>query len=147
MEKTIVVVANRSGARIFKYEGPNKSFQLIESLDHPSGRFKNQDFLSGEPGESFDSHGQGRHNLTREVEPKEEEAKRFASAIAENLDRRRQSEKLKKIVLAAEGGFMGLLRDSLTKETAKLVSNYVSKDLAKIETRDIHSYFENILLV
>ena len=147
MDKTIVVVANRSGARIFRYEGPNKIFQLLEMLEHPEGRLKNQNFLSGESGESFDSHGQGRHNLAREVEPKEEDAKRFASAIADNLDRRRQNEKVKKIVLAAEGGFMGLLKDSLTKETAKLVSNYVSKDLAKIDARAIHSHFENVLLV
>jgi len=147
MDKTIIVVANRSGARIFQYEGPKKSFQLLEELDHPEGRLKNQDFLSGEPGESFDSHGHGRHNLAREVEPKEEDARRFASVIAENLDRRRQSNHLKKIVLAAEGGFMGLIKDSLTKETSKIISNYVAKDLAKIENRAIHSHFENVLLI
>ncbi|MDH5655729.1 MAG: host attachment protein [Spirochaetia bacterium] len=147
MEKTIVVVANRSSARFFKYEGPNKSFQLLESVNHPEGRMKNHEFLSGEPGESFDSHGHGRHNLAREVEPKEEEAKRFATEIAENLDKRRQKENLNRIILAAEGGFMGILKDSISKETAKLISNYVSKDLAKIESRNIHSHFENVLLI
>lgn len=147
MEKIIVIVANRTSARLFQYKGQNLPFQLLEEIDHPEGRLKNQDFDSSAPGESFDSHGHGRHDTAREVAPKDQEAKRFAGQIAEFLDRKRQEDKIKKIIISAEGGFQGMIKDCLGKETAKLVSDYVSKDLAKISERDIHKHFSDVLLV
>jgi len=35
----------------------------------------------------------------------------------------------------------------LKKETSRLISNYVTKDLAKIESREIHNHFENVRLL
>jgi protein required for attachment to host cells len=82
-----------------------------------------------------------------EVNPTEQEARRFASRIAENLDRRRKANEVNKVILAAEGGFLGLLRESMNKETGRLVTDSLSKDLTKISDREIGGYFDTILPV
>lgn len=143
MDEIIIVIASRGGAKIFQFKGPGNELHFIEAMDHPEGRLKNHDLLSGGPGETFDSHGHSRHDMTRQTEPVEEEARRFASSIADGLDRLRQQKKLKKIVIAAEGGFMGLLKGSMRGETTKLVE-YVHKDLVKVPDRELHTYFQNI---
>ncbi len=144
--KTLVVVASRTRARLLHFSGPGKDFELINTLDNPDGRLKNQD-IDASAGGSASTSSAGRHGMEVQVEPTEVVAKKFAGDIAREIGQKRQLEKPARIVLAAEPGFLGLLRGSLDSETEKFVNGSVTKDLDAFEVKELKSHFKEVLPV
>jgi protein required for attachment to host cells len=75
------------------------------------------------PGRSFDSKGQGRHALEREVGPRKQEAIEFARRLATRLEVGRLRGAVERFVLVAPPEFLGLLRGALGAEERKLVAS------------------------
>ena len=147
MDKTWIVVAERSKARIFQYQGVGKDFLALESLEHPAGRLKNSEIDSDAPGKSFSSFGKGSHDMNREHGASEQEDQRFAIEIARYLDQNRQNKKIERLFIAADAGFLGMINNALNKETAALVSQTLSKDLGKVPDHEITARFSKLLPV
>lgn len=78
MTKIWVLVANSGNATLFTADSPTASLTELMNFDNPSARIKQMELSSDRPGRSFDSHGEGRHAMAVEVEPKEQEQIRFA---------------------------------------------------------------------
>lgn len=131
MEKTWVVVADSSHARIFRAEGFGRRLIEVETLAHPEGRLHETQLTSDIPGRTFDSHGQGRHAMEEETSPKRHEAIQFAKRISGALESARNTGNFDALVLVAEPRFLGLLRDNLTRETNKLVELAIDKNLVR----------------
>lgn len=144
--KTLVVVASRTRTRFLHFMGPGKDFDLVDTLENPDGRLKNQDIDTSQGGAASTSSA-GRHGMEVQVEPTEVVAKKFATEVAKTLNSKRQTDKPDRIVLSAEPGFLGMLRGSLDGETEKLVNGSVTKDLDSIEVRDLKKHFEEVLPV
>ena len=83
MSRKWVVVADQSRARIFTVDDAHGPLLQVDELEHPEARKREQELMSDRPGRSFDSAGQGRHAMGTSVEPKKEEAVRFAKQIAD----------------------------------------------------------------
>ncbi len=132
MKKSWILIANRSGARLFENTGPGKGLTLLEAIAHPAGHLKNQDINADKPGRSFDSGGQGRHALGKSESPTEHENERFAKELAVRLNDGRTHNQYSRVVLVAEPGFLGMLRASLDKQTAAMVEATIEKDLAYV---------------
>ena len=147
MQRTLIIVADRTKARIFQYQGVGKDFLPIHTLEHPEGRLKNKDIDSDAPGKSFSSFGQGSHDMPRENSAKEKEDQRFAADIAKYLDQKRKTDGLQRLFMAAEGGFLGLIKGAMDKDTLAIVKNTLSKDYGKIPDSEITSKFKDILPV
>lgn len=47
MKKKWVVVANRSEAKIFEYQGPTNGLKLLQTMENPEGRLRNSDLVTG----------------------------------------------------------------------------------------------------
>lgn len=122
---TWVLVANRTGARIFDRDGSRLT--LVRSLQHPSGRERDQDIEAESPQRTFDKHARGR---THQASPHEHSAEAFAKELAAELGRGRMEHGVEHLVLVAEPHFLGLLRQELDQPTARLVAASVPKDLA-----------------
>jgi protein required for attachment to host cells len=146
MTTTWILVAHRGGARLYAQAGRGKKLSRIEDLPHPAGRLKNQDIDSDRPGRSFDSHGSGRHAMSREVEPTEQVAMQFARDLAQRLERGRVAGDYQDLVLVAEPGFLGVLRAALTPTTAGRVAASLSKDLMHVEDRELPDHLESVLV-
>jgi protein required for attachment to host cells len=140
MTTTWILVAHRAGARLFENTGPGKGLKLLEQIDHPEGRLKNVEINSDKPGRVFDSFGGARHSMSKEHEPKEQVALRFAKLLGDLLEKGRALNRYSKLVLIAEPKLLGELRDALPPHTASLVSATLDKDLGGISDRDLPAH-------
>ncbi|MCG6976938.1 MAG: host attachment protein [Acidiferrobacterales bacterium] len=142
MEKTWILVANRGGARLFENTGPGKGMTLLRDIAHSEGHLKDQDFNADKPGRSFDSKGEGRHAMGKSESPKEHEIDRFAKELAHMCDKGRTSNEFTRLILVAEDRLLGLLKNELDHNTAKLVTDTVHKDLAHVADADVPATLE-----
>ena len=133
-----VLVANRTGARIFERAGRNLT--LVRSIQHPAGRLRDQDIEQGESERTFDKHARGRAHT---ASPHEHAAERFAAALANDLRHGRLEHGVDRLVLVAEPHFLGLLRGKLDDTTAKLVVGAVPKDLAEVDVNALPEHLDD----
>jgi protein required for attachment to host cells len=139
---TWVLVAHRTGARLFEHKG--RELSLIQSIDHPAGRIEDHDLETG-PQRTFDRHAQGRQAADRGSSPHERAAVSFARDLAKVLEEGRSSKGVKRIVLVAEPHFLGLLRAELGTAVGALVSHTVPKDLYAVNASDVLGHLEGVL--
>ena len=163
MAKNWVVVANNTGARIFtpappaprlkdpqeiQYateELPPVRLVEVEALEHPAGRLKAQSFDADRPGRSFESAGMKRHAMSREFDPKKQEAIAFAKRVAERLESARLQGEVERLILVAAPEFLGLLRDSLTPELQGMIEEEFSLDLVQMKPHEIRAHLPETL--
>lgn len=137
MNTNWILVANRSGARLFENTGPGKGLTLLRDIAHAEGHLKNQDFNADKSGRSFDSGGEGRHPTGKSQSPTQHETQKFGKELAAVLDEGRTANAYSALTLVAEAGFLGVLKGELDDQVSKLVSQTVEKDLAKVADGDI----------
>jgi protein required for attachment to host cells len=147
MSKTWILVAHRSGARLFENRGPRKGLDSLRQIENPGGKLKNHEINSDKPGRSFDRRGRGRHAYATEQDPATHVAEHFAKRLAALLDEGRNEQRYNRLVLVAEPRFLGILRGSLSDATAALVSATIDKDLGSTEPRDLPRYLEEVVYV
>ena len=139
MSKRWVVVADKSRARIFTTEEPRGPLLELASVVNPYGRVQEQTLVSDRPGRSFDSHGQGRHDMGSTVEPAEQETIRFAKQIADHLQDACNEGRCKELLLVAGPQLLGVLRKQLnTPETIKVSA--IDKNLGQFDAREIRTH-------
>lgn len=129
---TWIVVANKCQAKIFRLVKFPK-IEEITFLEHPESRLHNQDLVSSKPGRNFQSGGTTRHAYQPEVEPKQQEAIKFAIKVAHHLETAFQKGEFNRLYILAEPGFLGLLRQHLHSEVQKIIVAEVPKDLTTSE--------------
>lgn len=147
MAKRWILVAHRSGARLFENRGPGKGLELLQTLEHPAGKLKNRQIDSDKHGRSFDRRGGGRHAYTAEQEPTVHVAEQFAKQLAALLDEGRTQQRYVQLVLVAEPRFLGILRSTLAAPTAALVSATLDKDLGNADPRELPRYLQEIVYI
>jgi protein required for attachment to host cells len=136
MAGTWIVVAHRAGARIFENRGRDTGLVLVQQLTNEAGRLKNSEIDTDKQGSSGHSSNPGRNALTREESAQERAAADFARELSHTLTRGRNDNAYSDVVLVAEPGFLGLLRESLDAPTASMIRAEVPKNLAKV---DVHA--------
>ncbi len=139
MSRPWIVVADQSKARIFTTEDPEGALQEVGQLEHPEARGRSQTLTSDRPGRSFDSSGQGRHAMGTSVEPKEQEAIRFAKLIAEHLRAECHEKGCNRLVLVAGPPFLGLLREQLGQVNDIAITE-IKKNLGQYSPHEIRTH-------
>ena len=139
MSKSWIVVADQSKARIFTVDKPRGPLQEVEQLDHPEARDRAQTMASDRHGRSYDSSGKGRHAMGTSVEPKEQEAIRFAKSIADHVQAANHENRCDKLILVAGPHFLGLLRKQLGS-AANLQITEIEKNLGKFDPVEIRAH-------
>jgi len=155
MAKNWVMVANNSGARIFtpappaprlkdpqalQDESPTARLVELETIEHPEGRLKSQSIDADRPGRSFESAGMKRHSMSREVDPKKQEAITFAKEVAERLESARLQGEVEQLILVAAPEFLGLLRGNLSSELRRMIAEEFSLDLFHMTPQEIRAH-------
>jgi protein required for attachment to host cells len=149
MAKTWILVAHDAGARVFENDGPGKGLQLIEEIDHPEGRERDQDINADRPGRSFrkNSGDPRRAAMSRSEGPRERAVSDFARAMAEKLKQGRVENQYERLVLVAPPRFLGLLRSSLDGPTAQLLVGSLNKDLASTRQAELIEHLGEVIAV
>jgi len=133
MNNVWVVVASSTRCRIFAQHKHNGPLEELEDLVHPEGRLHERRLASDRPGRTFDRAGEGRHAKGNPVKPQEQENIRFAKDVADKIDAARKRDKFERLVLIAEPGFLGQLRQDLPAATLQRLSAELHKNLVEAD--------------
>jgi protein required for attachment to host cells len=131
---TWAVVANAARARLYALEGRGAPLKEIEDLIWAEGQLKGHELEADAPGRSFDSAGAGRHAMEPSLDPRAEEAARFAHEIADQLESSYKQHKFDQLCVIAPPGFLGLLRREIGKPLSGAVAGELNKDLTHAGT-------------
>jgi protein required for attachment to host cells len=163
MEKNWIVVANNAKARIFTLapraprfkdpeelqyvtqELPPSRLVEVEALHHPEARLKSQSIDADRPGRSFESAGKKRHAMTREVDPKKQEAIAFARRVADRLESARREGQVERLILVAAPEFLGLLRADLSAELRRMIERELNLDVVQNTPEEIREHLPEAL--
>ena len=137
MSKDWIAVADKTRCRIFEQSSRHGPLEEILDLVSPMSGLKNQDINSDRHGRAFDSGGQGRHAMSSNVEPVEQEAIRFAKDVVEKLDAARQQRRFEQLYIVAEPRFLGYLRQAYGRPLQGTVAAEISKDWTEQTSDDI----------
>lgn len=136
MEKTWIVVANNSRARIFQLGDPRGALQEIEDLANPLGRADNKQLASDGNGRFGGPDGQS-HTAPGQEEPVAHEVRLFARSVGERLELARSANRYQHLCLIAAPKFLGLLRENIHGSTRKLVQAELARNIASFSVQDI----------
>lgn len=117
MPTTWIVTGDAARARILQVTGRNQ-LEEIESLDNPRARASERE-LASDPAH---------------------ETELFAKDIDRRLEHARARNRFDRLFLLAKPKFLGLLRQNLSRETAKLVSEDIAQNLAWFDPREVERF-------
>ena len=141
MNKTWVIVAESSRARLFSIIAKNEPLVELEDMLNPSSKIHESELTSDLPGRAYGSTGSGiKHSMEPKITPKDQATLDFAKSIAERVEKARTSGELKSLILACSPKFLGILRQNLSNETQKLVSRSIDKDLVEMPEAEIRAH-------
>lgn len=142
MDNMWILVAHRSGARIFSRENRRAGIQLLEEIDFPDGKLKGRDVNSDRHGSYLGpgAGGQQKHGYTRPFSSEEQLALEFARHLAQRIEHGRTSKEFLNLMLVADPHFLGMIRRYLTKASSACVAKTISKDLSWVRDFDIPGY-------
>ncbi|MGY6216396.1 host attachment protein [Methylolobus aquaticus] len=140
MEKTWVVAAESSRARVFVSENRVSPLIELEDFAHTDSRAKDQEIVSDKPGRGFDGVVEGRHGFEKQSDAKHHEALVFAKRLAERIEQGRARGEFEALVLIAAPEFLGMLRHELSAPTARMVVKTIDKNLVQKPEADIRGY-------
>ncbi len=127
MNKTWIVVAGSTDARILATENRSQSPTEVARFMHPSNRMKEQQLETDAPGRTRGD-GYGTNDMG-EPHAHERELQLFAQDIAATLEDGRNKKKFEDLILVAPPAFLGTLRQQLNEQLRGMVSQSLDKNL------------------
>lgn len=134
-----VLVANGSYAALLSAPSPTSPLEEIATFDNPDARAKAMDLISDRPGRSFDSHGEGRHAMEVEDNPKQQGQIRFAKLLSDYLEEGRAAQKFDRLVVVASPAFLGVLRTYFDAPLSSLILLEVDKDYTSLSPEELRT--------
>ncbi|MGM0439890.1 MAG: host attachment protein [Chlamydiota bacterium] len=146
MKECWLIVANSSKAKIYKVETVH-SLKKIHTFLHPESRLYQADLVSDRIKANFDHQGVGseHHDTESKEPPKKQEAIKFARQINSYLLDALQDDNIERLYISANAQFLGLLRNELNPNVAKLIYQDVDKDLTNANEKEIIDHFRLFL--
>jgi protein required for attachment to host cells len=140
VQKTWVVVADRSRARIFTVATPKGPLTELEDLVHPEARAHEGDLTS-------DRLGRSSHNVMgKEHVARDQQAHEFAREIANRLEHGRIGAEFEKLLIVAAPDLLGMLRKAMNANVAKTIVQEIDKNVAQQSPADIRKLLPKFLL-
>lgn len=145
MSTNWILVAHRSGARVFSSSGAQSALNVVDDIAFDEGRLRPRDIEADRPGRVHDRMGEQRHGVGTEQSPTEHLAVEFAQSLAAMLKTAHEAKKFDGLVLVAGPKFLGHLREALDKHTAAVVKATLDKDLGGIAVQDLPAHLREVL--
>ncbi|APZ42377.1 host attachment protein [Acidihalobacter ferrooxydans] len=141
-----VLAANAGRARLFSSSSRNGTLIEQETWVDGDARRKGSDINTDRAGRAHDGSGLARHSMEPRVDPKTEEAKRFARLICERLNANAQSNGgCTRLHIAASPAFLGRLREYMSASLRGKVSSETAKDLTTLDPRSLRRHLPDFL--
>jgi protein required for attachment to host cells len=144
MPTTWILAADSARARLFALDGERATLRELEDFVHSAGRQKGRELSADAKARNF---VRGRHDRAAASEPhtlpEDVEEQRFARELADRLERGRTANAYDRLCLVAPPRFLGRLREALSKEAHKRVSQSVAKDLVALDAATVYRYIDS----
>lgn len=140
MPRTFILIAHRSGARLFKQDHKRAPLSLHTSFDYPGGRLREGEINADRPGRVHDRMGSQRHGVAREESAVDHLTAGFVRELAGFLRNARLAAQFDQLVLVAGPKLLGRLREALDPDTLALVTASLHKDLQDIPERELPAH-------
>ena len=144
---TWIVVADGGQARFLLNEGPGKGLAPAINQKADEARKPTRDMGSDRPGRVHDRMGPGRHTMVPRVDWHQFEKQKFAREMAAILDGAAEKRAFDRLVLVAPPKTLGTLRSAIRKNTAKLVTAEVAKDLTQVTVGELPDHLGNVIVL
>jgi protein required for attachment to host cells len=108
---------------------------------NPEDRLREQDLVSDQPGRVKDRGRIGNYALGERGTAREEATLRFARQLCGELETGRVAHRFERIHISAAPDFLGLLRQTMSPETRKLVATEINHDIVRLPPAEIRRYF------
>lgn len=140
-----VVTADSSRARIFST--PYRNGKLVEQFDYvnPEARMHERELSTDLAGRTRNSTTGIHHSYGPDENFKPHAAELFAKQVSRSLADARKAGKFRKLYVVADPGFLGMLRQSLDPDTAKLVAGEVPKNVTRNEPEQVRRVLPDFL--
>jgi protein required for attachment to host cells len=135
-----VVVADSSKARFLLAKTGLSPLTDDKGYVQCETRLKEQDIVSDGTESRVDFGEYGKHQTAHEKAPHQEQAKKFANQLCDEIERLRQTSKWFTIYMIAPPTFLSLLRTSLSKKCSGLLGDAVNKDLVNHSIEEIRNH-------
>jgi protein required for attachment to host cells len=145
MDNTWVLVANASEAHLYATERLGEDMSILKDFAHPESRAKGATLASDRPGFSQGGGGSSMGTRGDPEDPKNFEAERFASELADELDKGRTANAYRRLVLVAAPHFQGLLKSHLDDHTQAMVVDNINKDFTAYNMRELPARLKGCL--
>jgi protein required for attachment to host cells len=142
---TWVVVASAARARIFEVAGHGGAMHEIFDQVNAEDRLHARDLKSDRPGRSYDRVGGQRHAMETPVDPKEENAIRFAGDLLKKLAADQYEKRFDDLCIVAPPHFLGLMREHMDDRLVPLLRGEVVKDLTRESAKVIREHVAALL--
>lgn len=145
MSMTWFAVLNQAQMRVFTRDSRTKPLLLIGAMENALVNVKGKELARHKPG-SRPKGGKGTRISIMDSgrNPHELIVADFAHRIARFLNEARKKNRFRELQIAAEPGFLGLVRGELDSETKKRVYVWVGKDLQKSNANRIAEAFDAV---
>ncbi|OGV36004.1 MAG: hypothetical protein A3E88_08110 [Legionellales bacterium RIFCSPHIGHO2_12_FULL_35_11] len=142
-----IMIANSNDCRIYQYDKSLKRLQLIDEINHPENRLKEQDLVSDKSGEL-----QSRNTIGSSYQPEysqiEIAANNFAREMAEKLNDGRIKHLYDGIILLMPSTIGGMLFKHLNKNVFGFIQKSIQKNIIKFSDLELKKYlFKNLKFV
>ncbi len=142
--KTWIIVADESAATVYERQSRRGALTELFQMKNEAERKKTGELISDRGGRSFDSHGQGRHTMTKEKSgPKKHAAQAFAKLLAQRIAHAVHKGSCEEIALIAAPRFLGILRDALAKAGNVAPAVTIDKEMVGKDPGAIEKLLEN----
>jgi protein required for attachment to host cells len=145
MKPLFVLVADASEARLLASNGPQKALREIRHFSHSDSRLPGKAYARERPGRTHERMGPLRHAVEEPSDPRDQEAERFAHALAEAVTRLRDSEHIERLAVFAPPRFLGHLRARLSPSLQRLVVFEGNKDFTRIPVHALADHLPDAL--
>ena len=142
MSNTWILVADASRARIFTSDSHFRELHETRSFSHTESRLHDQELTADLPGRSINSTGNVRHAMEQNTDPKKQQAIEFAHELAEAIDQARTQNQLSDLIIIASPNMLGHLRQVMSKQSSKLISDEIDQDLTQHTLEDIRKHLQ-----
>ena len=136
---TWILVADESRARLFKAQAKDGKLEEIADIAHPEGRMHASEMTRDRLPRAHDSFGGARHAIEPHTSLSDKLSLEFARELAERLEHGRVNHTYDELVLVAAPRFLGLLRNTIGHEVAKLLVKSIGKGITGSTPEQIRS--------
>jgi protein required for attachment to host cells len=141
-QKTWIVIADGSHARIYERVGRAADLALVLERDDPEARKRTSDLVSDTRGRSRGSAGGPHHGMDLKLTPHQHLENVFVRNLADEIDQAMNEKKFERLILAIPPKALGEMRAALSQGARERVVAEFNKELVSLGAKELVAYID-----